>query len=149
MNGPKKYQVSGWDASGNPPDKRDENAKARGTETAEKIAQTLTDHEEPKWRPPPGLESAGPRTYGKGTESLTRTGGTSPHPWTVPATTLRFCRVWRGGETVRRRLEGDAPEEPECERTPPGGLLTLREPLLPHRARYGGEGTEDGGEPKQ
>ncbi|KAJ1156178.1 hypothetical protein NDU88_008902 [Pleurodeles waltl] len=96
-------------ASGNPPDKPDENAKARGIETAEKIARTLTNHEEPKWRPPPGLELAGPRTYGKGTESLPRTGGLARAPGPFrrqPCVSAEFgeeARPYGGGRRGTRR----------------------------------------------
>ncbi|KAJ1213384.1 hypothetical protein NDU88_001021 [Pleurodeles waltl] len=72
--------------SGNPPDKPDENAKTQGIGTAEKIAQALADHKESKWRPPPGLGSAGPRTCGKGSESLPRTRG-RPAPLDRPGDT--------------------------------------------------------------
>ncbi|KAJ1166159.1 hypothetical protein NDU88_006568 [Pleurodeles waltl] len=96
-------------ASGNPPDKPDENAKTRGIGTTEKIARALADHKESKWRLPPGLGSAGPRTCGRGAESLPRTRGTGPRPWIVPVALLRFCRAWGGGEVIRTRTGGDAP----------------------------------------
>ncbi|KAJ1216992.1 hypothetical protein NDU88_004590 [Pleurodeles waltl] len=49
-------------ASGNPPDKPDENAGARRIEDAEKTVRVLPNYEESKWRTPLGLGSAECRT---------------------------------------------------------------------------------------
>ncbi|KAJ1107837.1 hypothetical protein NDU88_005226 [Pleurodeles waltl] len=88
-------------------------------------------------------------------------GGTGPCPWTVPARPLRSRRVWRRGETVQRRLEGDAPvrlardwapdcrREPEREWAPPGSLMTLREPFTPASCKVRRRGHGRRGEPQQ
>ncbi|KAJ1096769.1 hypothetical protein NDU88_001900 [Pleurodeles waltl] len=136
------------------------NSKTQGIGTAEKIARALADHEESKWRPPPGLGSAGPRTCGRGAESLPRTGG-GPRPWTVPVTLLRFRRVWGGGEIVRRRpgvtrrcaSESGRPGT-ACSGLGPGlswgaGARCVREPLSPTSCKVQRQGHGRRGKPQQ
>ncbi|KAJ1158819.1 hypothetical protein NDU88_011492 [Pleurodeles waltl] len=97
------------------------NAKARGTGTAEKIARTLADHEESKWQPPPGLGSAGPWTYGKGAESLPRTGG----PARPPGPSQRHpCASAEFGEEVRPY--GESARSMAC--APYPSTITMRAP---------------------
>ncbi|KAJ1124359.1 hypothetical protein NDU88_002820 [Pleurodeles waltl] len=117
--------------SGNPPDKPDENAKTRGTWTTEKIARTLADHEESKW-------------------PLDRPGDTPALPQSLGRRSDRTEEAGRGHSGAARlglgpRLSG----EPERERTPPGGLLTLREPLTPTSCKVRRRGHGRRGEPQQ
>ncbi|KAJ1169177.1 hypothetical protein NDU88_001083 [Pleurodeles waltl] len=82
---PLKRTAKHASASGKPPDKSGENAGGRRITAAEKTVCVLDNYEESKWRLPPGLGSADPRTRRREAVSPSGVRETSPHPQINPA----------------------------------------------------------------